>query len=234
MSMNEQEKENELLALKSKLNDFISANSISQFEGDDIIELVNEGESVSWIVDQLKNNNPDINEEAISILLSEIKALIHPEQEQPPTGEVEPNESPKAEAPSDALDALAKLDIDPAELDQINLKDILPPGVKLPPNISAKDIKAMLQSPQGMVVADFVTFCQEKGIDPEAASMDDPQMQELNKEWMSTPRQTFDGKTPAQMMGKVETFRRENPRVGRNDPCPCGSGKKYKKCCGRS
>jgi SEC-C motif-containing protein len=25
--------------------------------------------------------------------------------------------------------------------------------------------------------------------------------------------------------------RREEPRVGRNDPCPCGSGKKYKKCC---
>jgi Protein of unknown function (DUF1186)/SEC-C motif len=27
------------------------------------------------------------------------------------------------------------------------------------------------------------------------------------------------------------TIRREAPRVGRNDPCPCGSGKKYKKCC---
>jgi len=26
---------------------------------------------------------------------------------------------------------------------------------------------------------------------------------------------------------------RNGPRVGRNDPCPCGSGKKYKKCCGR-
>lgn len=24
-----------------------------------------------------------------------------------------------------------------------------------------------------------------------------------------------------------------NPKIGRNDPCPCGSGKKYKKCCGR-
>ena len=24
------------------------------------------------------------------------------------------------------------------------------------------------------------------------------------------------------------------PKVGRNDPCPCGSGKKYKKCCGRN
>ena len=28
------------------------------------------------------------------------------------------------------------------------------------------------------------------------------------------------------------TFVRETPKVGRNDPCPCGSGKKYKKCCG--
>ncbi len=29
----------------------------------------------------------------------------------------------------------------------------------------------------------------------------------------------------------AETFVREQPKVGRNDPCPCGSGKKYKKCC---
>jgi HEAT repeat protein len=28
-------------------------------------------------------------------------------------------------------------------------------------------------------------------------------------------------------------FRREGPKIGRNDPCPCGSGKKYKKCCGK-
>ncbi|MDD6087839.1 MAG: YchJ family protein [Desulfovibrionaceae bacterium] len=30
-----------------------------------------------------------------------------------------------------------------------------------------------------------------------------------------------------------EPYRRESPKVGRNDPCPCGSGKKYKKCCGK-
>lgn len=30
-----------------------------------------------------------------------------------------------------------------------------------------------------------------------------------------------------------EPFVREEPKVGRNEPCPCGSGKKYKKCCGR-
>ena len=30
----------------------------------------------------------------------------------------------------------------------------------------------------------------------------------------------------------ASTFRREGPKPGRNDPCPCGSGKKFKKCCG--
>jgi len=29
-----------------------------------------------------------------------------------------------------------------------------------------------------------------------------------------------------------QTVVRASPKVGRNDPCPCGSGKKYKKCCG--
>ena len=32
---------------------------------------------------------------------------------------------------------------------------------------------------------------------------------------------------------KQETIRRDMPKVGRNDPCSCGSGKKYKKCCGK-
>lgn len=30
----------------------------------------------------------------------------------------------------------------------------------------------------------------------------------------------------------AQTIKRESGKVGRNDPCPCGSGKKYKKCCG--
>lgn len=30
-----------------------------------------------------------------------------------------------------------------------------------------------------------------------------------------------------------EPYQRETKKIGRNDPCPCGSGKKYKKCCGR-
>jgi len=33
---------------------------------------------------------------------------------------------------------------------------------------------------------------------------------------------------------KVQQIRLEQPKIGRNQPCPCGSGKKYKKCCGKS
>jgi len=33
---------------------------------------------------------------------------------------------------------------------------------------------------------------------------------------------------------KVKQIRLDQPKVGRNDPCPCGSGKKYKKCCGKN
>jgi preprotein translocase subunit SecA len=37
-----------------------------------------------------------------------------------------------------------------------------------------------------------------------------------------------------QAAAKVETVRRDAEKVGRNDPCPCGSGKKYKKCHGKA
>ena len=43
------------------------------------------------------------------------------------------------------------------------------------------------------------------------------------------------GAAPAgEEAGKVKTVVRDQPKVGRNEPCPCGSGKKYKKCHGMS
>lgn len=35
------------------------------------------------------------------------------------------------------------------------------------------------------------------------------------------------------IINKPQTVRREGEKVGRNDPCPCSSGKKYKACCGK-
>lgn len=31
----------------------------------------------------------------------------------------------------------------------------------------------------------------------------------------------------------IDPIKRSSPKIGRNDPCSCGSGKKYKKCCGK-
>jgi SEC-C motif-containing protein len=44
-----------------------------------------------------------------------------------------------------------------------------------------------------------------------------------------------DGESWVYVDGKVHNkpVVRATPKVGRNDPCPCGSGKKYKQCCGR-
>ncbi len=41
------------------------------------------------------------------------------------------------------------------------------------------------------------------------------------------------GRMDARSAAAVKTVVRTMPKVGRNQPCPCGSGKKYKKCCGR-
>jgi uncharacterized protein len=38
----------------------------------------------------------------------------------------------------------------------------------------------------------------------------------------------------ARARAAARTLRRDVPKVGRNDPCPCGSGKKFKHCCGRA
>lgn len=40
-------------------------------------------------------------------------------------------------------------------------------------------------------------------------------------------------KRPEESMPRFKPHVRESPKIGRNEPCPCGSGKKFKKCCGR-
>ena len=46
------------------------------------------------------------------------------------------------------------------------------------------------------------------------------------------PLDSFDSFDEPPALVGAQTSRRDAPKVGRNDRCPCGSGKKYKKCCG--
>ncbi len=50
------------------------------------------------------------------------------------------------------------------------------------------------------------------------------------REQVAKPTSTSGGSDGSDSAGKTV---RKGKKVGRNDPCPCGAGKKYKKCCGR-
>jgi len=52
-------------------------------------------------------------------------------------------------------------------------------------------------------------------------------------ETKESPFKKGDKKTIANFIAKPKLKDAEGKKIGRNDPCPCGSGKKYKKCCGR-
>ena len=45
-------------------------------------------------------------------------------------------------------------------------------------------------------------------------------------------RQQFVTSNQGGKTGPKKPVKRDSAKVGRNEPCPCGSGKKYKKCCG--
>lgn len=49
-----------------------------------------------------------------------------------------------------------------------------------------------------------------------------PNVRDIHAFWLARREESAPLRSPV---------RHEEPRVGRNDPCPCGSGKKYKKCC---
>ncbi len=63
-----------------------------------------------------------------------------------------------------------------------------------------------------------------------ATTMSHPEAQALKA---SHDQQERAANTPVGQPSAPATIRRQQPKVGRNDPCPCGSGKKYKKCHGR-
>ena len=69
-------------------------------------------------------------------------------------------------------------------------------------------------------IVDFSAFYSRKGLADEHREV--AKFQKIDENWMYTE-------------GKIAstTIVRSSPKVGRNEPCPCGSGKKYKQCCGK-
>ena len=55
----------------------------------------------------------------------------------------------------------------------------------------------------------------------------------FSKVFNNTPIWSLKGLTPLESTTRQKTTIIKDKEPGRNEPCPCGSGKKYKKCCGR-
>lgn len=214
--------------LKKRLEQLCEAKGIDRFEPDEIVELLEDGESVDWIVSQLAPDAEAGDTQELAGLLREIGAAAGPK----PSPEAESPETPEELADRQATESAPTSDLS-GMLQSADLQ--------LPPGVDPGQVQQLLASPQGEMLADFGAFCQEKGVDTESGQegMEDL-LRELHEEWLHTPREALEGKKPTEVMEggrllphKVETYRREEPKVGRNDPCPCGSGKKYKRCCGK-
>ncbi len=86
----------------------------------------------------------------------------------------------------------------------------------------------------------YGTECNEDDDSDDSATLDehDPlgrTLQAIARDLLSQGEYDDDEEDPDtpqhERLPPVSTVKSEKPRVGRNDPCPCGSGKKYKQCC---
>ena len=197
--------------LTTRLEALCQAKGAEKFSAEEIVELLTDGEEVDWIVEQILPTAAEADRREMDQILGQIAAAV---------------------APGPAADTDDEEPVAEEELDLAQLQQALPPGVDV------QQVEEMLRSPQGAMLADFSTFCQERGFEGEP---DEAELRELHEEWLQTPRPALEGEKPADVLeggrlfpSKVETFRRETPKIGRNDPCPCGSGKKFKRCCGKA
>jgi hypothetical protein len=198
-----------------QIQTFCETNQIRRLQADEIHELLTDGEEPEWVAGQATDERPEVASQLTELLTRLAPDLRRPV---PPPEEEEvletPEEAEPEMSPEEQFAALAQA---------------------LPPGVDARQVQQMLSTPRGKMLADFGAFCDEKGY----ADSDEELMRVAHEEWLQTPRDSLEGKKPAELLEggrllpeKAETFRREEPKVGRNDPCPCGSGKKYKKCHG--
>jgi hypothetical protein len=89
-------------------------------------------------------------------------------------------------------------------------------------HIPSRDVPLAVRRGAPDLLAAFFTYLAESGHYPPAGAWVD---------WVKS----IDGRYQAKFRGdgtvKGETFTKKYTDVNRNDPCPCGSGKKFKKCC---
>jgi uncharacterized protein len=88
----------------------------------------------------------------------------------------------------------------------------------------------------------IMALAHENDLDPNMRSYEEPASAELRDKLIAGVMVGVpaiyryfaeDRKSEARRLASAKTFRRDAPKVGRNDPCPCGPGRKFKHCCAK-
>ena len=135
--------------------------------------------------------------------------------------------------------------VDNLWMDHIDAMDQLKSGIGLrsigqqdPAAEYAKEGFDMFEQLIGAIQEDTVKFCYGVTVQTEADRGEANTGTASKEEFGGMEEAAASDEAPGQVQvpprqNKPETVRREQPKIGRNDPCPCGSGKKYKSCHGR-
>jgi hypothetical protein len=114
-------------------------------------------------------------------------------------------------------------DTAPKELDASEFRAVV---LDTLPRCFAGDEKYLAAVPE--IVEAYVEYLKDEGgVDDQAGF--EKVLAEMRKKFTKTAKKV----KPADRLGQDEASQitKDPKEVGRNDPCPCGSGKKYKKCC---
>ena len=129
--------------------------------------------------------------------------------------------------------------VDQHWMDHIDAMDQLKEGIGLrgigqqdPAAAYAKEGFEMFDEMIDEIKEDTVKYCYNITVLTEDKRHDEVKETDTSSNKTSTSKPIKLNNKPTQEQ-KQTTVKRNTPKVGRNDPCPCGSGKKYKYCCGR-
>ena len=131
--------------------------------------------------------------------------------------------------------------VDNRWMDHIDAMDQLKNGIGLralgqqdPAMAYASEGFAMFEEMVSDIREEVVRFCFNVTVTTRSARTSRIQSQQTSKEeYREELAGGALGEAPTEEK-RQETVHRNAPKIGRNDPCPCGSGKKYKNCCGRN
>ncbi len=142
-------KETDINKLKNSLSEFCEQYSISRFDPEDILELIEDGEDVKWVAGQLQQDNAELDIDKLTSLLTSIQTIVAPPKDDDEDEDKDEDEAVEVGIDTEAVASpmdLSQLDISQMG-DQLEALTVM----KLPPGMDMRQVKKMMEGPQGQL-----------------------------------------------------------------------------------